>query len=161
LLFLIILGCNNRSKIFSEFERQYPKYHLDSLIISDISKTETFIDYTLTSFDSTKLLSFAYMIKSNPALNKGNIYFGDYQEKHIVGDTIYVCAYDENRKLLYSFKHTKNRYSPANDAIFLKGRYFYYYKYYYGQLNVNQKQYYELHEDSILNNYVNEIPLMD
>ncbi|MCG6189131.1 hypothetical protein [Maribellus maritimus] len=150
--------CSNKRKIFTEFERKYPQYHLDSLKVANIANFKTFRDYTLLSVDSNKLLFFACMIKDNSVLKKGEVLFNDYQEKINIGDTTYVFAYNESKRLLYSFKHSENRYSPAKDAIFIKGRYFYYYKYHYPMLNDYQKKIFEQYKDSIVNNYVNEIP---
>lgn len=158
LLAFCFYSCVNHKRVYEKFEQMYPVYNLDNFVNRKLFKYETDIDYTLTTADSSKIIFFVYFHKGNINMPKGSILFIDYQEKEIIGDTIFVSAFDKNKKLLYSYKHTENRYSPAKDAIFFKGRYYYYYKYYFAQLNDYQKKFYDEHKDSIINNHVNEIP---
>ncbi len=151
-------SCTDHKKIFSKFEEKYNSFELDSFILFESTKFQNFIDYDLTMADSNKILSFTYIIKDYEDVKKGNIYFDNYQEKKRENDTIYVSAFDENRKLLYSFKHNENRYVPTEDAIFIKGKYYYYYTYLRGRLDHFQRAYFESNQDSITNNLVNEIP---
>jgi hypothetical protein len=158
LSFSIVYSCNNDKEVFSKFEQKYPSFSLDSFLISKTERFKTFIGYDLTMADSNKILSFAYITEDYDEVKKGDVYFEFYQEKKIVDDTVFVYAFDENKKLLYSFEHNENRYVPSKNAIFLKGKYYYYYKFYYPRLNDYQRQFYEDHEDSIKNNHINEIP---
>ena len=154
---LINVSCTNHRKIFSKFEEKYPLYKLDSFTLIESVKLKNLTNYNLMTEDSNKVLSFSYITKDYKDLKRGGLYFDNYQEKRIENDTIYVSAFDEKRKLLYSFMHTDNRYVPSVDVVFLKGKY--YYTFLRSKLTKYQKKFFENHKDSITNNLVNKIPL--
>lgn len=153
-----IFSCTNHFKIREEFEHKYPLFKLDSLPLLERTKFETFVNYNLTSLDSNKLLSFTFIRKDFNEMKQGSVHFDLYLEKTIKNGFFYVSAFNENKKLLYSFKQTENRYTPGKEAVFLKGKYYYYYKFYYAQLNAYQRLFYEKNKDSIVNNLTNDIP---
>lgn len=151
---ITFFGCIN-NKINKEFATLYPNYNLKQFSNSENNRGEWWFDYFFYNNDTSEYLTFTVCVKSTENNNEGDIIFNEYVIRERINDTIYIQAFGKNRNLLYAYKRLNEEY------YFISGKYFFYYKYKHSELSKNQREYFEINEDSIVINLVNEIPLDD
>jgi len=159
ILVFVFFSCNSiQDEAFKSFHESYSEFNLDRFVLKNIQKGSWSIDYNLYTIDSLESLTFVYYTEPIENIKKGEVRFISYCKKQKINDLIYVESFNSKGDLLYSFKNKTNRFVPDNDAEFIEGKYYYYYKFKLGELTNFQREYFESNKDSIITNRINEIP---
>ncbi len=149
----------NDIELFNKIEKKYPKMDLTSYELNQVDEDERFTTYEFV-LDITKYRKEITLFVKQPY----DIFFSDFDNiflsnilcKIKESDSVYnvvglSCDYDT----LFSYTKSNDNYD------FNKGKYYYYYNHRSFLLDSNQKEFYETHKDSIIENCINEIPSFD
>ena len=160
LVILFLFCCSTTyNKATEQFKKTYPMIYLENLEYKNEIDLKSVIQYKLSNTDSSEVLFFAYINKNFEDKKAGDVVFLSFEKRQKINHSLYhISGFNENLDTLYSFKHYSKEYLPNDEAIFLSGKYYYYYQYRISTLNDNQRRFYEENKDSIINNQVNEIP---
>jgi len=161
ILFYLLISCNS-----FDYEFHLEELHqLNSSIDKkgwEMVKRYKFKDenaYILSKkiSDTTYLLSFSYF-KISKYKKDTSFYFIDYYKKNYNDSNFFHELCIQNRDTLYFFKYPLKFY-PTNSfdkMIFISGKYFYMNK--YGKLNSQQREYFDIHKDSLIKIKGNDLP---
>jgi hypothetical protein len=130
-------------------QKELKNYKLESFKGNDIF-IDSIVSYYNYFDDSSRILEFQYFEKED------SVVFVRYEELEFIKDSVLITGYNKERNKIYSY--LVNKRGDKKTRQYRLGKYYIYYWHLRYELSENQKKYYRMFEDSILNNLDNYIP---